>query len=53
MKKMENELFKLKAQVAVLKDVAKDYGGRTIENVIANIEARIKYIESHEKNDLL
>ena len=35
-------LFKLKAQLAVLKDVAKEYRGRTIENIIANIEERIK-----------
>lgn len=48
-----NELFKLKAQVAVLKDVMKEYSGRTIENVISNIEARIKYIESHEKDNVL
>lgn len=53
MEKMENELFKLKAQASVLKDVAKDYGGRTIENVIANLEARIKYIESHAKDNVL
>lgn len=43
-----NELFKLRAQVAVLKDVAKDYGGRTIENIIVNIEARIKAKEEQE-----
>lgn len=49
---MKNELFKLRAQVSVLKDVAKEYGGRTIDNVISNIEARIKYIEN-AKNDLL
>ena len=35
-------IFKLKAQLAVLKDVATEYRGRTIENIIANIEARIK-----------
>lgn len=36
------DTLKLRAQVAVLKDVAKEYSGRTIENIIANIEARIK-----------
>ena len=48
MEKIENELFKLRAQVAVLKDVAKDYGGRTIENIISNIEARIKAKEKRQ-----
>ena len=50
---MKNELFKLRAQVSVLKDVAKEYGGRTIDNVISNIEARIKYLESHAENNVL
>lgn len=36
------DTLKLRAQVAVLKDVAREYPGRTIENVISNIEARIK-----------
>lgn len=49
---MKNELFKLRAQVAVLKDIMKEYSGRTIDNIVTNIEARIKYIEN-AKNDLL
>lgn len=36
------DLFKLKAQLSALRDVATEYRGRTIENIIANIEARIK-----------
>lgn len=48
----KDELFKLKAQVAVLKDIMKEYSGRTIDNIITNLEARIKYIEN-AKNDLL
>ena len=39
------ELHRLKIQAAVLKDVAMDYPGRTIENIIANVEARIKAME--------
>ena len=39
---MNNETHRLRAQVAILRDVAQDYPGRTIENIIANIEARIK-----------
>ena len=38
----KNDTLRLRAQVAVLKDVAKEYSGRTIENIIVNIEARIK-----------
>ena len=36
------DTLKLRAQASVLKDVARVYPGRTIENIIANIEARIK-----------
>lgn len=46
---MEYELHKLKAQVAVLKDVAEVYPTCTIDNCITQIEARIKEIESKYK----
>lgn len=36
------EYIRLKAQVAVLKEIAMDYPGKTIENVIVQIEARLK-----------
>lgn len=36
------EYIRLKAQVAVLKEIAIDYPGKTIENVIVQIEARLK-----------
>ncbi|MBO7730943.1 MAG: hypothetical protein J6S67_00270 [Methanobrevibacter sp.] len=49
----KNELFKLRAQVAVLKDIMKEYSGRTIDNIITNLEARIKYIESHAEDNVL
>ena len=39
---MNNDTHRLRAQAAILRDVAQDYPGRTIENIIANIEARIK-----------
>ena len=42
----EQELFRIKAQKAVLEDVAKEYPGRTIENIIQNLDARI---EANEK----
>jgi 5-methylcytosine-specific restriction endonuclease McrA len=35
----------LKAQLSTLREVAKTYGGRTIDNIIQNYEARLKYFE--------
>ena len=46
---MEYELNKLKAQVAVLKDVELIYPKATISNAISQIQARIKEIESQIK----
>ena len=46
---MDYELHKLKAQVAVLKDVEKVYPKATISNAISQIQARIKEIESQNK----
>lgn len=41
----KSELSRLKAQIAVLRDVAKEYHGRSIDNIIDNLGARVKYIE--------
>ena len=42
----EYEYSKVKAQLAILKDVAEEYReNRTIGNIIANMEARIKNAE--------
>ena len=38
------EYTRLVAQIAVLKEVAKEYPGKTIENIIAQLEARRKEI---------
>ena len=46
---MEYELHKLKAQVAVLKDVEQVYPMATISSAISQIQARIKEIESQTK----
>ena len=43
---MKNEIYKLRTWAAILQDIIKEYPGRTIENVICNIEARLK-----EKNN--
>lgn len=36
--------IRLEAQVAVLREVAMDYPGKTIENVIMQLEARLKEV---------
>lgn len=38
------EYIRLKAQVAVLKEVAEEYSGKTIDNIIVQIEARLKEV---------
>ena len=38
------EYARLEAQVAVLKEVAEEYPGKTIENIIVQMEARRKEI---------
>ena len=39
------EYARLEAQIAVLKEVVEEYPGKTIENVIAQMEARKKEVE--------
>ena len=46
---VDYELHKMRAQVAVLKDVAEIYPTSTIGNCITQIESRIKEIESQTK----
>ena len=36
------ECIRLVAQIAILKEVAEEYPGKTIENIIAQLEARRK-----------
>ena len=38
------EYTRLEAQIAVLREVAEDYPGKTIENIIVQMEARRKEI---------
>ena len=42
------EYTRLIAQIAVLKEVAEDYPGKTIENIIVQIEARKREVEKKE-----
>lgn len=39
-----SEYARLVAKIAVLKEVAEEYPGKTIENIIAQLEARRKEI---------
>jgi hypothetical protein len=41
-------LTKLRAQRAILQEVAKEYSGRTLENIIDNLTQRIKFYETHQ-----
>lgn len=40
-----SEHIRLAANISILKDVAKEYPGKTIENIIAQLEARNKEVE--------
>ena len=39
------EYIRLKAQIAVLKEIALDYSGKTIDNIIRQMESRVKELE--------
>ena len=41
------EYIRLVAKIAVLKEVAEEYPGKTIDNIIAQLEARKKEIENN------
>lgn len=48
---MDNyELIKLKAQRAILNDLMREYSGRTLNNIITNLDARIKFFEKNWKS---
>lgn len=42
----QSEYTRLVAQIAVLKEVAEEYSGKTIENVIVQMEARKKEVDN-------
>ena len=43
----KEEYIRLVAQIAVLKEIAKEYPGKTIENIIVQLEARRKEIDNN------
>ena len=40
-----SEHIRLAANISILKDVAKEYPGKTIENIIVQMEARKREVE--------
>ena len=42
------EYISLVAQIAVLKELAAEYPGKTIENIIAQLEARRKEVDNEQ-----
>jgi len=45
---IHSKIFRLKAQLSVLKDIMHDYRGLTIENIIQQIESRIKHLTAND-----
>ena len=45
----EGELIRLEAQIVVLKEVLLEYRGKTIDNIIKQMEARVKHFEQNHK----
>ena len=41
-----SEFIKLVAKIAILQEVAEEYPGKTIENIIAQLKARRKEIDN-------
>ena len=46
------DYIRITAQLAVLRDVLKEYGNRTLDNAIQTLESRKKWAEEH-KEELL
>ena len=42
---LNDPTLRLRAQLSILRDLAKEYSGRTIDNVIQGLEARVKHYE--------
>lgn len=45
---MSDNIHRLRAQLAVLKDVAEEYPTCSVQNAIRQISSRIEEIKSHE-----
>ena len=42
------EYLRLSVHIAMLEDIAEDYPGKTIENIIQQLEARKREVEKNE-----
>lgn len=42
---LNDPTLRLRAQLSILRDLVKEYSGRTIDNVIQGLEARVKHYE--------
>ena len=45
----QGEYTRLVAQIAVLKEIAEEYSGKTIDNIIVQMEARKKEVDNAHK----
>ena len=49
---LQDKTLRLRAQLSVLRDIQKYYSGRTIENIIQNLESILAYhIKNQKQND--
>ena len=44
----KEDYLRLSVHIAMLEDIAKEYPGKTIENIIVQMEARKKEVEKNE-----
>ena len=52
MTEIDYETLRLRAQLSVLREVQREYAGRTIENIINNLESRVNFfIKRQEKSE--
>jgi hypothetical protein len=42
-----SDYIRITAQIAILRDIAQEYSGKTIENIITQLEARKNETERH------
>ena len=45
---IREEYLRLSVHIAMLEDIAEEYPGKTIENIIAQMEARKKEVKKNE-----
>ena len=48
---LQDKTLRLRAQLWVLRDIQKHYSGRTIDNIIQNLEAILDFYNKHQKQN--